>query len=61
MPTKYQDLIRFHSAPERSILALSDRVRHLIGDKHWLSDGEHKEQLIRKGIEAILPDGIKVS
>lgn len=36
----------------------SSRVRDLIGDAHWLSDGHHKEQLLRSFIARHLPAGI---
>jgi hypothetical protein len=33
----------------------SDQVRHLIGDRHWLSDGRHKERLLADFLSAHLP------
>lgn len=39
----------------------ASRVRHLIGDAHWLSDGEHKETLIRAIFRSKLPDRLSVS
>ena len=40
------------------LTAQADRVRDLIGDKHWLSDGHHKEALLIGLIERHLPSGI---
>jgi hypothetical protein len=37
----------------------SNRVRNLIGDAHWLTDGTHKENLIREFIRPRLPPGIQ--
>jgi hypothetical protein len=37
------------------ILACANRVRNLIGDAHWLSDGHHKEYLIRAFLRKHLP------
>jgi len=36
--------------------AQADRVRQLIGSSHWLSDGTHKEALLRGLIERYAPD-----
>jgi hypothetical protein len=33
----------------------ADRVRMLIGDAHWLTDGTHKENLVREFIRGRLP------
>jgi hypothetical protein len=33
----------------------ANRVRALIGDAHWLSDGMHKERLLQGFIEGLLP------
>lgn len=37
--------------------AAMDRVRNLIGDKHWLSDGHHKEHLFNSVLARFLPSG----
>src|SRR5207247_7542241 len=35
--------------------ALKDRVRHLINDKHWQTDGEWKESVVRQVLRRHLP------
>lgn len=40
--------------------ATKNRVRHLIGDRHWLTDGEHKEAVLRKVLRDLMPDKIGV-
>lgn len=40
--------------------AQSNRVRHLIGEIHWLSDGNHKESVIRAFLRRYLPAAITV-
>ena len=42
------------------IQSRSDRVRTLIGDRHWASDGYHKEFLIREFLARYLPPPIRV-
>ena len=39
----------------------SKRVRDLIGDAHWLSDGQHKEFLLLSVLHRYLPAGIVAS
>lgn len=43
------------------IMSQSTRVRNLIGDRHWLSDGHHKESLVRSVIERHAPSTVLVS
>ncbi|MEO8008058.1 MAG: DUF6602 domain-containing protein, partial [Betaproteobacteria bacterium] len=43
------------------LLARSNRVRQLIGDAHWLSDGHHKEAIVREFLRRHLPSGLIVS
>lgn len=40
-------------------IAQSQRVRNLIGDKHWLSDGHHHESVLASVISRHLGSGIK--
>jgi len=40
------------------IVSQSNRVRDLIGSRHWLSDGHHKEFLLRTLVRRHLPSGI---
>jgi len=37
-----------------------DRIRNLIGSNHWLTDGEHKEAILRQAFRNHLPENIKV-
>lgn len=37
------------------------RVRDLIGDAHWLSDGHHKEELIREFLAKYLPARFRIN
>jgi hypothetical protein len=38
----------------------ADRVRQLIGDAHWLSDGHHKEGIIREFLARHLPPNLNI-
>ena len=39
----------------QELLSKNDRIRHLIGDEHWLSDGHHKEDVIREFLRQYAP------
>ncbi|MDP1980240.1 DUF6602 domain-containing protein [Undibacterium sp.] len=41
--------------------ARSNRVRQLIGDAHWLSDGHHKEIIIKEFLARYLPNHLSIS
>lgn len=43
------------------LLSRALRVRNLIGDAHWLSDGHHKEELVREYLVRHLPQSLRVS
>lgn len=50
----------FRSLAEE-VLAQSNRVRNLIGDRHWPSDGHHKEYLLTSLLQRHLPSTVLVS
>lgn len=39
----------------------SDRVRNLIGSAHWLSDGHHKEDILRQFLIRHLPPRLRIT
>lgn len=43
------------------LLSRASRVRNLIGDAHWLSDGHYKEELVREYLVRHLPSSLRVS
>ena len=38
----------------------SSRVRDIIGASHWLSDGQHKEIIVKEFLSDYLPNGVSV-
>lgn len=52
---------RFLPSISAELLARAGRVRALIGDRHWLTDGHHKEELLRELLRQHLPSPIRVS
>ena len=49
--------IEYLSSLSLEIKSRFNRIRNLIGDKHWLTDGHHKEYLIQGILERFLPNG----
>jgi len=39
---------KYHESIAAELRTTKDRMRFLIGDQHWLSDGEHKEAVLRR-------------
>ena len=54
------DFVAYHQSLAQEIKSTKDQVRHLIGSKHWLTDGEHKEIILRKVLRNRLPDNFRV-
>ena len=48
---------RFLASIANELASQSNRVRDLIGSRHWLSDGHHKEFLLRTLVRRHLPSG----
>ena len=55
------DNIAFLESWANELGARASRVRQLIGDAHWLSDGQHKEAIIRDFLKRYVPNRINVS
>ena len=54
------DFRSFHRSIVDEMDAMKDRVRHLIQDNHWLTDGEFKETILRSVIRRHLPDSMMI-
>jgi len=48
----------FHKSISLELVALKNRVRHLIGDAHWGEEGGYKEAVLRNVIRKQLPDDL---
>ena len=58
---RHHDLHGYLSSWAQELHARSNRVRQLIGDAHWLSDGHHKEYLLRDFIQRYLSPDLLIS
>lgn len=56
----HTDFFAYHKSIGDEFRSLKDRIRNLIGSSHWLSDGEHKEAVLRNAIRSRLPEIYRV-
>jgi GrpB-like predicted nucleotidyltransferase (UPF0157 family) len=45
---RQRDFLEYHKSISMELQATKNHVRNLIGDRHWQTDGEHKEAVLRK-------------
>lgn len=55
-----RDFTEYHKSISQELKATQNRVRNLIGDAHWQTDGEHKEAVLRKIIKSHVPESLRV-
>ncbi len=54
------NFLEYHKSIARELDATKDRIRQLIGSRHWQTDGEHKETVLRKVLRDHLPESVSV-
>ena len=54
------DLVAYHKSISAELTSNKNRIRNLIGSVHWLTDGEHKESILRKVIENFAPEIFRI-
>jgi hypothetical protein len=63
MPVSYgphANLSAYHQSVNDELISVRNRIRQLIGDAHWLTDGEHKEAIIRRILRNHVPEIMRV-
>ncbi|MDZ7336772.1 MAG: hypothetical protein ONB32_16605 [candidate division KSB1 bacterium] len=58
--SSFRNLAEFFGSTAMALKAQGQRVRNLIGDAHWQSDGTYKERLLKNAIREIVPSTFKV-
>jgi len=53
-------ILAYHKSIALELDDSKNRVRNLIGSRHWLSDGEHKETLLRRLLRSHVPETVNV-
>lgn len=51
-----QNFLEFRESISEALTTEMNTVRRLIGSKHFLTDGEHKESILRKVIRSFTPE-----
>jgi len=54
------DYLGFRKSISNELIAVKDRVRNLIGEKHWGEEGRYKETVLMQVLRNYLPETIKV-
>ncbi|WP_121640590.1 hypothetical protein [Virgibacillus sp. Bac330] len=54
------DLIKYYKSIGEEMWILKNRIRNIMENPHWLSDGEWKESVLRTIIKRHAPEDIKV-
>lgn len=55
-----QDTQKFQESITQELNTIKDRVRNLIGNKHWGEDGRYKEVILRNVLKRFLPQNISI-
>jgi len=55
-----RDLCKYLESIAGELETTKDRIRNLIGSAHWLTEGTHKEILLRSVLQRHLPEELKV-
>lgn len=55
-----RDFVKYHQSIAQELDVTKNRVRDLIGNSHWLSDGEFKEAVLRKILINHVPESMRV-
>jgi len=54
------DKANYHRTIQQEFDALKNRIRYLMDDPHWLTDGEWKESILRQILKRQLPEDVGV-
>lgn len=54
------DLQGYHQSIASELRSINRRIRQLIGDAHWLTDGEYKEAILRRVLRSHVPEVMRV-
>jgi len=55
-----QNFLTYQKSIGKALRIEQNRIRDLIGSSHWLTDGEHKESILRKVLKDFLPETYRV-
>ena len=55
-----RNFVNYHQSLGKELQTTKDRIRDLIGDAHWATDGQHKEAVLRRILRNHLADVLHV-
>ena len=55
-----RNLIDYYKSITQELAAAKNKVRLLIGSRHWASDGSHKEAVLRNTLKSYIPEMLRV-
>lgn len=55
------DISSYFESWSNELTAKANRVRNLIGDAHWLTDGQHKEELLKSHLKNYLSGYLRIT
>ncbi|MET0076394.1 MAG: DUF6602 domain-containing protein [Candidatus Thiodiazotropha lotti] len=55
------NLVSYLNSFSHELASKANRVRNLIGSAHWLSDGHHKEEILKSHLKKYLPSNIRAT
>jgi hypothetical protein len=55
-----RDFVAYQKSIAEELRSTKDRIRQLIDQEHWLSDGEHKESILRNILRSRLPESVRI-
>lgn len=55
-----QNFLAYQESLLEELRSTQDKVRHLIGSRHWQTDGEHKEASLRSVFRSRLPETVRI-
>ncbi len=58
--SKNRNFIQYHQSIAEELTVTQNRIRDLIGNRHWLTDGERKEAAFRKVLRNHIPERFHV-
>lgn len=56
----FMNLVRYYESITFEMMSMKDRVRNIIDDRHWLTDGEWKESVLRSVLKRHMPENVGV-
>lgn len=58
--SNHESYIAYLKSWSEELTARANRVRQLIGGRHWLTDGHHKEVIVREFLKRYLPVSLEI-